>query len=77
MKIRAGFYVTRYENTLFLSQITRETNGEYYGHDLEKLDNGKSEITLNWPVDEVDKIEYLEYGRTIESLKKKVPQYFI
>jgi hypothetical protein len=77
MKIRKGFYIIRYDDTLFLSEITRESDGSYWGNDLEILDNGSSGITHDWEVDEVPEIEWLEYGRTIESLKKKVPQYFV
>jgi hypothetical protein len=77
MKIRKGFYIISYDNTLFLSKVTRAVDGSYWRNDLENLNNCRSEITYDWEVEAVEEVEWLEYGRTIESLKKKCPQYFV
>jgi hypothetical protein len=79
MKIRKGFYITRYKNTLFLSEIIRDSDGKYWGNDFKNLDNGRyTNITSYWLVNELSKaVEYLGYGKTIESLMKKAPQYFV
>jgi hypothetical protein len=84
----AGYYVIDYLGTITLSKVYRESKkGKkyYYADDIAILKKGdiKTHNKLGktwdigpWIIDDKN-IKFLYYGRTLETLKKKCPQYFI
>ena len=77
MEIKEGFYITKHDDTLFLTEIVKN-GSSYYGTDLRKLNNGEQDLMNYWPVYiGSNAVKFLIYEETLKSLEKKYPQYFV